>query len=99
MGQWADELRQKANLKVFKHYAEGKATTPLQLLDYDVVIITHQTLANEYRIVRNSEQEGGRMTPCGSVKWHRLVVDESHVAKNWATDQTRACAAIESDRR
>lgn len=40
-----------------------------------------------------------RRSPLHAVQWYRLVMDESHCAKDVTTGQTKACVALESSRR
>ena len=37
--------------------------------------------------------------PLGAIKWHRLVLDEAHTVKNAAVAHSKACMALQADRR
>ncbi|KAA6425323.1 MAG: SNF2 family DNA-dependent ATPase [Trebouxia sp. A1-2] len=49
MGQWATELADKTNgcLKVLVHHGHKRSRDPRDLLDYDVVLVTYQIIAQE----------------------------------------------------
>ena len=109
MGQWASELADKSGgrLRVLSHHGPKRSTRPQDLVGYDVVLVTYQLLAKEAAYF---EQEGGWQGegemaptlegfPCSRIKWHRLVLDESHTAKNPKAGITWMCAKIESDNR
>ncbi len=106
MGQWASELADKTDghLKVLLHHGPKRSKNPQDLLDYDVVLVTYQIIAQEWRHLwtdthaKASSDESCSCT-CACVKWHRLVLDEAHTAKNPKAGWTRTCAQLASDNR
>ena len=108
MGQWADELADKAkgNLKVLLHHGPKCTKDPADLIGYDIVLVTYQTLGLEYsKAVKDGSFQGFEETeyclfpPCGAIKWHRIVLDESHTVKNPNAQLTKACTALVSEKR
>lgn len=103
MGQWAQELADKTgrSLKVLMHHGQKRSKRPKDLAEYDVVLVTYQTLGLEFS--RGQKETAGEaknlFPPCGSMQWHRVVLDESHTVKNPTAQLTRACTALHGDRR
>ncbi|GAB4812994.1 hypothetical protein N2152v2_000040 [Parachlorella kessleri] len=40
-----------------------------------------------------------KFPPLGAIRWHRLVLDEAHTVKNATVGHTRACMALQAERR
>ena len=104
MGQWATELAAKTggHLKVLTHYGPKRSTNPMELLDYDVVLTTYQMIALELDFIRDFTDDAaarGQRHPCCRIKWHRLVLDVAHMAKNPKSGWTRVCEKLASDNR
>ena len=104
MGQWADELADKTggSLKVLTHHGTKRTKDPKDLADYDIVLVTYQTLGQEFsRGLKESnvDQDKNLVPPCGRVLWHRVVLDEAHTVKNPSAQLTKACMALHSSRR
>ncbi|KAK9827580.1 hypothetical protein WJX81_000554 [Elliptochloris bilobata] len=109
-GQWIEEAKTKLNRapRVCKYHGQCRVRDVLKLANnYDLVIATYQTLGSDFQL------ESGRMIsagldvkkdrnyfpPLGRIKWHRVVLDESHTIKFGNTKQAKACIALSSDRR
>ncbi|KAL0037370.1 hypothetical protein WJX79_004318 [Trebouxia sp. C0005] len=103
MGQWAEELADKARgcLKVLLHHGPRRSTDPKDLSAYDIVLVTYQTLGLDFSRGRKETSGDGnnRFPPCGSIQWHRIVLDEAHTVKNPAAQLTKACMALASNKR
>ncbi len=104
MGQWATELADKTNgcLKVLVHHGLKRSRDPKDLLDYDVVLVTYQIIAQEWGYLQHSKCDRAKLTqdyPIARIKWHRLVLDEAHTAKNPKAGFTKVCAELASDNR
>ncbi|KAL0020479.1 hypothetical protein WJX77_009137 [Trebouxia sp. C0004] len=103
MGQWAEELADKAKgrLKVLLHHGPKRSKDPKDLAAYDIVLVTYQTLGLDFS--RGSKETSGdgknRFPPCGSIQWHRIVLDEAHTVKNPGAQLTKACMALASNKR
>ena len=100
MGQWENELAAKAggSLKVLQHHGPQRTKSPANLVDNDVVLVTYQTLGSDFN---KGGVENGRhdWPPCGSIHWHRIVLDESHYVKNPAAKFSKACVALAGQKR
>ena len=104
MGQWATELADKTNgrLKVLMHHGVKRSRDPKDLLEHDVVLVTYQTIAQEWGYLQHSQDDRADMTqnyPIARIKWHRLELDEAHTAKNPNAGFTKVCAELASDNR
>ena len=94
MGQWAEELADKTDgaLKVLTHHGTKRSRDPKDLAVYDVVLVTYQTLGQEF-------SRGLKETACGGIQWHRIVLDEAHTVKNPSAQLTKACTALHGNKR
>ncbi|DBB09876.1 TPA: hypothetical protein ACH3X3_001489 [Trebouxia sp. C0006] len=103
MGQWAEELADKAKgrLKVLLHHGPKRSKDPKDLAAYDIVLVTYQTLGLDFsRGLKDTSGDGKkRFPPCGSIQWHRIVLDEAHTVKNPTAQLTKACMALASNKR
>ncbi|KAL3157879.1 hypothetical protein ABBQ32_012289 [Trebouxia sp. C0010 RCD-2024] len=105
MGQWYEELADKTGgtLKVVMHHGTKRSRDPKDLTGYDVVLVTYQTLGLEFSrgLKEVSGTEGGvnLFPPCGSILWHRIVLDEAHTVKNPTALMSKACTALRGDKR
>lgn len=105
MGQWSEELADKTggSLKVLMHHGAKRSRDPKDLTGYDVVLVTYQTLGLEFSrgLKEVSAVEGGAnlFPPCGSILWHRIVLDEAHTVKNPTALMSKACTALHGDKR
>ena len=102
MGQWVDELANKTGdcLKVLSHHGPHRSKNPADLVDYDVVLVTYQTLGTEYsKALKDDQEDSALFHPCGAIQWHRIVLDESHTVKNPNAKLTKACVALAGIRR
>ena len=103
MGQWAEELADKAKgrLKVLLHHGPKRSKDPKDLAAYDIVLVTYQTLGLDFsRGLKETSGDGrNRFPPCGSIQWHRIVLDEAHTVKNPTAQLTKACMALASNKR
>ena len=103
MGQWADELADKTEgrLKVLLHHGAKRSKVPADLAGYDIVLVTYQTLRQEFG--KGWKEAAGDdknlFPPCGSIQWHRIVLDEAHTVKNPNAQLTKACKALSGDKR
>ena len=103
-GAMGTELADKTGgrLRVLQHHGAKRSTQPQDLLDYDVVLVTYQTIAQELSYLDSGRSAAGKKSkgwPCTQISWHRLVLDEAHTAKNPKTGWTRVCSQLCSDNR
>jgi len=106
VGQWVTEAQSKAGgaLRIYQYHGQGRSRDVRALaLEYDVVVTTYATLGSDWRVMTKLEVGDSvgrqRQAPLHAVQWYRLVMDESHCAKDAASGQTKACVALEASRR
>lgn len=105
MGQWSEELADKTGgtLKVLMHHGTKRSREPKDLAGHDVVLVTYQTLGLEFsRGLKELNGAGDSMNlfpPCGSIQWHRIVLDEAHTVKNSTALMSKACTALHGNKR
>ncbi|KAI1311219.1 hypothetical protein F5Y03DRAFT_343886 [Xylaria venustula] len=85
---WIDEIERHVvtgTLSVYKYHGPNRKLPSSSPLPYDVVLSTYGTVAADY------SRGGGVLT---SFHWHRLILDEAHVIRNWSTKQFKATRNI-----
>ncbi|KAH3679163.1 hypothetical protein WICMUC_001174 [Wickerhamomyces mucosus] len=90
--QWAKEIKRFApHLKCLIFHGANRPTEYEELLDYDVVISSYDTIRSEFGKIKSS--------PIYAAYWHRVVLDEAHTIKNKKSLSAKATYNIESLRR
>lgn len=92
LSTWVTQLEQhtrRDGLKVYMYHGE-RTREPKELMEYDLVLTTFKILASEFGIPNSPLQE---------IEWLRVIIDEAHVIKNFATQQTKAVTALKAKRR
>ncbi|KAG1327714.1 SWI/SNF-related matrix-associated actin-dependent regulator of chromatin subfamily A member 3-like 1 [Cocos nucifera] len=84
-----EEHTRPGSLKVYLYHGERTRETK-ELLRYDIVLTTYSTLAAEF-----SDPE----SPMKEIEWLRVILDEAHLIKNFAAQQTKAVIALKAERR
>ena len=106
--QWESEIKTKVasshRLRVLVHHGSNRTKSARELMRYDVVITTYQTVMSEHipRGKENSEyanSEGGSGAGCHGVHWYRIILDEAHSIKNRNAKSSQACYALRSQYR
>ncbi|KAK9830036.1 hypothetical protein WJX72_009324 [[Myrmecia] bisecta] len=104
VGQWAAETRDKLanSLRVHMYHGQARVRDAKKLASsFDLVITTYATLSSDFTKQAKAVGPSGRnlFPPLGAIKWHRVVLDESHTVKNTAVAHTKACVALQGDNR
>ncbi|KMZ72960.1 putative DNA repair helicase rad5,16 [Zostera marina] len=89
---WITQLEQHTvpgSLKLYLYHGE-RTQKVSELLKYHIVLTTYSILSIEY----TSED-----SPISRIEWFRVILDEAHLIKNFGAQQTKACIALQSDRR
>lgn len=100
MSNWSQQIERHVKaehaLKVLTYHGSNKK--PMKHSDfaeYDVVITTYGTLSEEYK-PRNAKEPAKIPRPNGlfSMNWARVVLDEGHTIRNYATKGARAASSL-----
>ncbi|EXJ89246.1 hypothetical protein A1O3_02312 [Capronia epimyces CBS 606.96] len=96
--QWEGEIKDRIDedhaLKVCVHHGPQRAKSYKELLKYDIVITTYQTLSSEH-----AGSEGSLKVGCFGVHWYRIMLDEAHSIKNRNAKATKAACALNAEYR
>lgn len=84
-----EEHTRPGSLKVYIYHGD-RTKDKKQLLKFDIVLTTYSTLSTEF---------GDQNSPITEIEWYRVILDEAHVIKNSATQQTKAVVALKAERR
>ncbi|GAB4851777.1 hypothetical protein Ancab_031177 [Ancistrocladus abbreviatus] len=89
---WVTQLfehTRRGSLKVYMYYG-ARTRDPEELKNYDIVLTTYTTLANE---------ESQPDSPVKKIDWWRIILDEAHLIKNANAQQTQAVTRLNAMRR
>ena len=107
--QWVSEAQNRTqgqkSLSIYKYYGPGRQRDPQKLAAMaDIVVTTYQILGSDAR--GNSQKTGAWRNPCAAIKWHRIVLDESHgraatnsvtkleAQRRWCVTGTPFCTSV-----
>ncbi len=94
LAQWEEEITSKSTLSCLAYYGDqAHKPSKSQLAGVDVLITTYGTILSEYSQKSN---KGGLLF---SIQFHRVILDEAHAIKNPKTGASKACCAINADKR
>src|SRR5579862_3405309 len=104
--QWYNEIRTKTSpsLNVYIHHTSArgkKLRTSKELLQYDVVLTTYNTLAHEWKVLDKLLAEDPDTTDRPpslflDTTWYRIILDEAQVIKNRSTQTAKAAHMLKS---
>ncbi|SAM05803.1 hypothetical protein [Absidia glauca] len=96
VSQWAHEIETKTeNLAVYKHQGYRRLTNPYEIASYDVIVMPYSIVSND--LDPNTTVRPAGKTGClTSITFHRVILDEAHVIKNWSTITARNCIRIKA---
>ncbi|KAK3988673.1 SNF2 family N-terminal domain-containing protein [Cladorrhinum sp. PSN332] len=89
---WVDEIHKHVKPGALTYY---KYHGPDRMLDLskplpDVILTTYGTVASEC-----GRTSGGSVLR--QIHWHRIVLDEAHIIRNWSTKQFKAMNSLSAD--
>jgi SNF2 family DNA or RNA helicase len=74
-------------------HGPNREKNPDILRSYDIVITTYGIIASEF------SSKSTDISPIRQLKWFRIVLDEAHTIREQKAQQTKACYALEAQRR
>ncbi|KAG2224562.1 hypothetical protein INT45_004407 [Circinella minor] len=91
LSQWESELSKKIYPPplVCVHHGPNRTKNSQKLAEFDIIITTYSIITTE---IGTPENRG----TLGSLKYHRVILDEAHEIKNQKTNKAKACFNIES---
>ncbi|XP_072975631.1 putative SWI/SNF-related matrix-associated actin-dependent regulator of chromatin subfamily A member 3-like 1 [Typha angustifolia] len=92
ISSWITQLEEHTrpgSLKVYLYHGV-RTRDEEELMKYDIVFTTYSTLSADF---------GYSYPPIQKIKWYRVILDEAHVIKNFAAQQTKAVIALKAERR
>ncbi|KIK94979.1 hypothetical protein PAXRUDRAFT_141720 [Paxillus rubicundulus Ve08.2h10] len=111
MSNWEKQIEEhcvRGALSACVYYGSTRNMAPQQLMQYDVVITTYQTVAGETdprNAVRDDDEDGPAKKKKKSskglfdVKWKRIILDEGHNIRNPKTKMAKAVCKLPAERR
>eukprot|EP01113_Clastostelium_recurvatum_P036839 TRINITY_DN5315_c0_g1_i1.p1 TRINITY_DN5315_c0_g1~~TRINITY_DN5315_c0_g1_i1.p1 ORF type:complete len:724 (-),score=227.43 TRINITY_DN5315_c0_g1_i1:115-2286(-) len=102
--QWAGELQLHNTLNVLVVRNKDPLPPALQLLQYDVVVITHSRLSSEPGLDSLSTfvdhpKPATKVSPLLQVYWQRMIVDEGHVLGRSNTNLSTLAGVLYCEKR
>ncbi|GAM86863.1 hypothetical protein ANO11243_048830 [Dothideomycetidae sp. 11243] len=101
--QWTNEIKEYTDgkLKVLVYHGQNAKTknmTVKQLHEYDVIMISYNSLESVYRKEVKGWSRGEDIVKAASaihaIEFHRLILDEAHSIKSRTTGVAKACFAL-----
>ena len=100
IGQWEGELRahtRPRSLTVRTHYGGDRPSSASGFARAHVVLTTYGVVSSEWAEASAAKERGALFAP--RLVWRRVILDEAHLIKARETRVSRACAALEAERR
>jgi hypothetical protein len=96
--QWIEEAENRTGgaLSIYCYHGRRRTRDPREISKYDVVVTTYGTLASDYS---RTKLRPANTSPLHLVRWHRLIMDESHCLKDPYSVQSQGCREIIATRR
>jgi len=101
--QWASEIKEYTDgtLKVLIYHGQNNKVKNMkrkELMSYDVIIISYNSLESLYRKQVKGWTRGEDIikeaSPIHAIHFHRLILDEAHSIKTRTTGVAKACFAL-----
>lgn len=99
IANWEEQIKQHIKpgaLKYYIYHGANRIKDINKLAEFDIVITTYGSIASEY----NNRSKGKRGTfPLEEINWFRIVLDEAHMIREQATQQSKAICRLAANRR
>ena len=86
IGQWKKEIESKTNLSVLVFHGPRRNKDPMYLSQFDIVLTSYGIVREDYELLQ-------------AYKWYRIVLDESHVIKNYNSVVSKRCRSLRARNR
>ena len=99
IANWEEQIKQHikpGTLKYYVYHGAGRIKDVKKLAEYDIVITTYGSIASEFKD-RSKKKEG--TFPLEQINWFRVVLDEAHMIREQATQQSKAICRLSAQRR
>ncbi|KAF8588075.1 hypothetical protein K439DRAFT_703082 [Ramaria rubella] len=87
-------------LRVHIHHGKYKLKTVKELREYDVILVSYQTLTAEFPSKLDTSDLSGWMPEMGGIlakmKWYRVVLDEAQVVRNRLTQSAQCIFRLQT---
>jgi SWI/SNF-related matrix-associated actin-dependent regulator of chromatin subfamily A3 len=106
LSNWTKQIEDHCTpgtLSVYTYHGDTRSITAQQLQQYDVVITTFNTVANENVDTTSGSQPPAKKQRTGNVlfniNWKRVILDEGHTIRNPRTKMAKGVCALSAERR
>lgn len=84
VGQWIDEAKSKLKDPglVYSYHGSTRKRCPKILAQNAIVVTTYATLASDAYYHKSHSSDPDYCAPCESIKWWRIICDESHTIRD-----------------
>lgn len=99
IANWEEQIKQHikpGTLKYYIYHGTNRIKDIQKLAEFDLVITTYGSIASEF----NYRSKGRTGTyPLEEMNWFRVVLDEAHMIREQATQQSKAICRLAANRR
>ncbi|KAF4625000.1 hypothetical protein G7Y89_g13166 [Cudoniella acicularis] len=99
IANWEEQIKQHVKpgtLSYYIYHGSGRIKDINKLAEFDLVITTYGSVASEFNY--RSKKKAGNY-PLEEMNWFRIVLDEAHMIREQATQQSKAICRLQASRR
>lgn len=96
MSNWAEQIATHTvqnKMRVYQYHGSNRMQDLDKLSRYDIVLTTYNIAASEF------SDKVRKKAALNSINWFRIVLDEAHSIRTTDTKMSKACCALEAQRR
>ncbi|RDW79772.1 hypothetical protein BP6252_04410 [Coleophoma cylindrospora] len=100
IANWEEQIKQHiepGTLNYYIYHGAGRIKDVHKLAEFDLVITTYGSVASEFNY--RSKNKQGKVLPLEEINWFRIVLDEAHMIREQATQQSKAICRLSAQRR